>query len=513
VSDPLDTTRPAHPGVWWAIAIGAGLALGFGVWCFSNQTGSGFVITSLSNPGYGGAAWGLYIAFDIFFVGVSFAGITVSALARLFNLEVLKPATRLAELVTIVALIAGGCVIVADLGRPLDGLLKLPNFARPESPFYGTFTLVIAGYMFSSVVFFLLSARPDAAKMARRGWRPLRPLYRVWASGYRGTAAERRRHRISSYWLSITILPLLVTAHSTLGFIFGIQSGRPGWYGALQAPAFVILAGVSGTGMVILFLVTVRWLFGVKERVPDATIRWLGNFMATLALVYLYFMIVEELTASYAAPPADRHVAHVVVGGRYAPMFWITVACLAVTFAVPFVLRLRRKTSVAAVVVISVLANVAAISKRLLIVVPSQTDGALVPIDTSGYVPNYIEIGVITGLFGLLILAIAVIGRLFPLIPTEQTPPDREAPDSPRRFKLRVAATTATVLVALTAIGLGLADSFRLFSGGELDPMIPYSPVIFAGGVILFFGSAIVYEAFPPPPRPDRVTGAGDEQE
>ena len=46
-------------------------------------------------------------------------------------------------------------------------------------------------------------------------------------------------------------------------------------------------------------------------------------------------------------------------------------------------------------------------------------------------------------------------------------------------------------------IFVGLTDSFRLWSGSEIDPRIPFAPAIFAGGVVLLFSSAIVYEVFP----------------
>jgi len=489
----------------WLLVVVLGLgAFAFGAWCFSEQVRRGFIVTNLRNLGYGGAPWGLYISFDVYFVGVSFAGITVSALARLFHIEALKPATRVAEFLTITALLAGACVILADLGRPLDGLIKLPRFARPQSPFYGTFTLVVAGYLFSSMVFFFLSARPDAALMARRGPAPLRWLYRLWATGYRGCGAEMRRHRTTSFWLSVTILPLLVTAHSTLGFIFGTQAGRPGWFGALQAPAFVVLAGVSGTGMVIIALASVRRMFRLDEEIPDKTLRWLTNFMATLALVYVYFMVVDELTASYAAPTAERSVAHSVVTGHFAPLFWITIVCLLLTFLIPFGLRLRKMTSVPAMVLVAVLANVAAVCKRYLIVVPSLTHGALVPIEHGDYTPGYIELGIIVGLFGLLAAALFLFARIFPLTPTPAVLDDpKEGADRPMRAWLRTVVTLAVAGAGLTMIAIGLVDSFRLLSHGELDPTIPYSPMLFAAGVMLLFCSAIAYEVVPASKRDD----------
>lgn len=481
--------------LWYLLVLVAAVAVGVGLYCYSVQLARGDIATGLRNPGHGGAAWGFYIVFYVYFVGVSFAGITVASLARVFHIDTLKPVTRLAELLTIVALIVGAMMVLADLGRPLDGLLKLPALARPSSPFYGTFTLVVSGYLFSSLVFFVLAGRADAAAMARSGPRALRPLYRLWAAGFRDEDVAHARHWRTSFVLALTIMPLLIVAHSTLGFIFGIQAGRPGWFSALQAPAFVVLAGVSGTGALIVLAAMARRLFGLEDRIPVAALRWLGNFLWVLAAVYLYFMIVEELTSTYAAPRADRRIAHEVVGGTFATSFWITVGCLGLAFAIPFVMYLRRITSVGGLVVAALLANAAAVLKRLLIVVPSQTHGGLLQLREGFYAPTWVELGVVIGAAGLLALIILLFGRVFPLVPTPVDPARRHAPIP--REPLRAVATLACVVAAVVLIVLGLSDSFRLWSRGELDPRVPFSPAVFATGVILLFSSAIVYEAFP----------------
>jgi molybdopterin-containing oxidoreductase family membrane subunit len=467
----------------------------WGASSFVRQTELGFISTALRSPGQGGAAWGLYVAFDVVFVGISFAGITVAAIARLFRVEALEPVTRIAELLTITALLAGGCVIVADLGRPGVGLVHLPEFANPRSPFFGTFTLVIAGYLFSSLVFFLLSGRADAAALAAQNpGGPLARFYRLWASGYRDTDPERRRHRRVTYVLALTILPLLITAHSTLGFIFGIQVGRPGWYGSLQAPGFVVMAGVSGTGVLILLTVGLRKLFGLA--IPDVAIRWLGNFMWILGAVYLYFMAADELTAGYAAPEAERHVAQQLTSGRFAPLFWATVVSLLLAVLIPFLLYLRRKTSVGWVAAAAAFANVAAVLKRFLIVVPSQVEGALLPVERATYTPSLIEVGIVSGLVGFVLLLILVFARIFPLVPGSH-PSHGPVSLPPPREGLRGVVTTGWALASAAAIVFGLADSFRIFSHGEVDPRVPFSPVIFASGVMALFTSAAVYEIFP----------------
>lgn len=497
MSAPADARHaaPALPRgkpLWYALVFLTICLLGVGGYCFVRLEQFGFIASSLRNPGHGGAAWGLHIALYVFFVGASFAGITVAGIARLMNVTALKPVARIAELLTITTLIAGAIAVVADLGRPFVGIEYLPKYARPSSPFFGTFTLVVSGYLFSSLVYFFLAGRADAARLAADKTRPFHFIYRLWASGYDGRDDQQRRHRLVSYVLALTILPLLVVAHSTLGFIFGIQPGRPGWYSALMAPAFVVMAGVSGIGGLILLILVTRRLFDLD--IPDKSIRWLGHLLWVLAVVYIYFVIVDELTSAYAAPTADRHVAHEIVAGAFSPFFWTVAASLFITFIVPFIMYLRGGGSVVWLGVAGFSANVAAMAKRMLIVVPSQTHGTLLPIDGAGwYVPTWLEVGAALGLFGLVAFLILIFGRFFPLVPSHGD----GAFGPPRREPLRTAATAVWALISVGLITFGLLDSFRVLRPTELDPVVPYAPVIFAGGVMSLFLSAVVYELFP----------------
>lgn len=493
---------PARPRVLpaaslgWYVLVGIALCLiTLGVYAYSVQYREGYISTSMRDLGRGGAAWGLYIAMDVYFVGVSFAGITVASIARLFHLHVLEPVTRLAELLTIAALLAGACVVVADLGRPGHGLLELPSLARPSSPFFGTFTLVVAGYLFSSVVAFYLTGRRDAARMVDTGPRALRWFYRAWASGYRFTAAEHARHGRTTFWLAITILPLLVVAHSTLGFIFGIQAGRPGWYSALQAPGFLVLAGASGTGMLILAAVALRRMLHLRREIPDAAIHWLGGFLWVLSLVYLYFTIVEELTATYAGPHMDRHVAHQIVAGHYSVSFWVAVGGLFLGFAIPFLQYLRARPSVVGIAFAAAFVNVGALVKRLLIVVPSQTHGSFLALEQGTYSPSWIEWSIMAGAASFVLLIILVFARIFPLAHGHAEPLTRATQLAPDPVRKVVAIAWAAVAIVLVVVGI--TDSFRLWSVGELDPRLPFAPVIFAAGVMMLFSTAIVYEVLP----------------
>lgn len=488
----------------WAAAVAfLSVVVAWGIYTYSVEVSHGMISTGMRTLGKGGATWGLYIMFAVYAIGVSFAGVSTAALVRLFQLRSLEPLTRIAELLTIVALMVGALCILSDLGRPLAGLRFLPQYARPASPFFGTFTLVVSGYLFASLVYFYLAGRADAASCARSSTR-LRWLYRLWASGYRGTPAERRRHERVSFWLSLFVLPLLVTAHSTLGFVFGIQGGRPGWFSALQAPGFVVLAGASGIGFLILLAAAARSFLGLEDTIRLEAFRLLGSFLWILTLTYLYFMIVEELTASYAASRAETHVTHEIVWGTYAPIFWTTVTSFAVATAIGFLQFVTRRTSVAWTVTAALLVNVGAILKRFLLVVPSQTHGMLLPYPEGRYVPSFGELSVVIGLFAFAALLYLLFAKIFPIVPLGETGAESaEAPLEAEPALLRTAAFWTTLVTGLSLAVTGFLLSLRVGTVYYDDPVVPFSPVIFIVGVMMTFYSAAVYETIPPP-RPRR---------
>ncbi len=489
------------PG-WIAMALLLLGGVALGGYAFLQQLQYGEGVTGMRTIGAGGAVWGWYIAGVIFFIGVSFAGITVAAIIRLFDIEAIRPLSRAAELLTIVALLMGASCVMADLGRPVHGLLNLPKYARTESPFFGTFSLVVGGYLFSSCVYFFLAGRADARRMAGEPTR-FRWFHRLWATGHGGSPAEGARHHQVSFWLAILILPLLVTAHSTLGFIFGIQGGRPGWYNALQAPGFVVMAGVSGIGVLLVISAALRRFLHLEDTIKPAAFRWLGNLLLVLCVVYLYFIIAEELTANYAAQAAETHIAHEIVAGTFAPYFWTVVGALVLAFGILFAMFVSRRTSIPLYVVAGILVNFAAVAKRFLIVVPSQTHGMLLPYPSGFYAPTWVEVAFLGGLLALGTFLYLVFVKIFPIIPLEShaAPAGDPVPPEPGGGR-RVAAWLVTLLAGIGVAIVGFLCSSRHGTIRTDDPLLPFAPVVFITGVVLFFGSAVVFELLPGRRRP-----------
>jgi Ni/Fe-hydrogenase subunit HybB-like protein len=98
------------------------------------------------------------------------------------------------------------------------------------------------------------------------------------------------------------------------------MGGRPGWFSALQAPGFVVLAGVSGLGHIAVMAALVRWLLpSTREQIRPATFRLLGIFLMVLGMIYLYFTLIEVLTAGYAGHEREQNWWPSCSGARTRP--------------------------------------------------------------------------------------------------------------------------------------------------------------------------------------------------
>jgi len=205
-------------------------------------------------------------------------------------------------------------------------------------------------------------------------------------------------------------------AHSTLGFVFGLQVGRPGWFSALQAPEFVVLAGVSGIGLLIVIAALLRRALGAQEKLSMDTFKLLSNFLLLLIAVYMYFLVVDWLTSTYAASQHEAQVSIALLSGEYAWLFWLTVVLLMVPLVLLAVQFIFNHYRLSWIVLSGLLVNVAAIVKRYLIVVPSQTHGALLPYDAGTYSPTWVEYFVILGLIALGTLLFVLFIKVFPIM-------------------------------------------------------------------------------------------------
>ena len=414
------------PG-WIMFTAATTVVLILGFLAFLYEANQGMFVTGMATTGtQGGATWGLYVVMVEYFIGVSLAGIVLVAFAKVFDIKALRPISRLAVLLTICSLVVGLLAVVIDLGRPILGIINMFLYVRPQSPFFGTFTLVAVGVLLSSLVYLYLDGRRDAAYLADIN-SGLRWYHKLWAAGYRDTQAEQERHRRTMFWLSVLIVPLVVVALSTEGLVFGIQVGRPGWFGSLQGPDFLVLAAASGlANLIVLTAIVRRVLKNDRALIGSKVFEWLGGLLLAATAVAVYFQIVELVTLLYATPGNERLLADALLRGPYAWIFWPGLLMMVGGLILLVAQAAQREWSLTLLVLASIAISTSAVAERYLTVIPSQTHGMLLPYDPGSYFPSWVEFTVVAGLFALGALLIGLFMKVFPIVPLNGKRPEQE---------------------------------------------------------------------------------------
>ena len=462
----------------WVAVLSAFIA--GGIYASILQWQHGLVITGLRDQ----VSWGLYISNFVFWVGVSKGGTMISAIFRLMHAEWRRPVTRMAEAITVLALITGIPMIVADLGRP-DRMLNLLWHGRIQSPLIWD-VLSVTTYLTACIIYFYLPLIPDVARLAARpefpSWR--RRLYRALALRWTGNPVQHALLERAITIMAIAVIPLAVSVHTVVSWIFAMTL-RPGWNSSIYGPYFVVGAIYSGTGAVILSMWVLRRTLRLQRYVHPVHFRQLGLTLLVSTLLYLYFNINEYLTAGYKLESFERDLLEALFAGRFAPMFWsvqvfgILLPILLLT-AVLGSKRLARWT-VPAVAFSALLVVAGAWVKRFLIVVPTLQNPFLpaqrVPAEWTHYQPTWVEWAIVVGAFAGFLLAYTLLVKLFPVVSFWETEeqPDAEA-ESPAAVApaaavpIGVAAMKIPILMLLTAGALTLSAPARALAAEQREP-------------------------------------------
>jgi molybdopterin-containing oxidoreductase family membrane subunit len=284
------------------------------VYTYGGQFARGLGITGLNRPAF----WGLYIVNFVFFVGLSAGGIIIASLVHGFGFRQFYSVARIAELMTICCLFMAMGFIFLDLGRP-DRLLYIILHPHPRSPLSWDVTVVNL-YLLISLTYGYFGTRADLARVMRYkpeyAW-----LYRLMALGYTDLSPKAlARDRAILKGLSFVGLVGAIGLHTITAWILGLTKARPGWFGPMIAPLFIVSATVSALALLVFAVVALRRLLHL--RIEDEVIRKLGIMLACSIPALGYFLFAEMLTVFYSAEPSALHVFRTMMYGYHAPVFW-----------------------------------------------------------------------------------------------------------------------------------------------------------------------------------------------
>lgn len=340
--DPNDKTKLIDPlftagwGFYRAVS-GLLLVVGWGVFMYARQLIFGLGETGMDRPAF----WGVYMVNFIFFIGISHAGTLISAILRVTGAEWRRPITRVAEAITVFALIVGTLQIIIDMGRP-DRLYLVFLHGRLQSPILWDMVSVTV-YFLASVTYLYLPLLPDAAILRDNcpanapGWQ--RKLYTLLSLGWRGRPDQWIRLEKAIAVMAIVIIPVAVSVHTIISWILA-TTVQPGWNSTIFGPYFVVGAIFSGIGALFIAMTAVRRIFRLEEVITERQYRNLGWLFIAMSAIWAYFTFAEHLIVAAVQESEEFPVLASKLWGEYAMGFWGMVALMAIAFWVLVVPRL-----------------------------------------------------------------------------------------------------------------------------------------------------------------------------
>jgi Ni/Fe-hydrogenase subunit HybB-like protein len=413
IEDRIHAAQSRGGRLYWVLLACAAATTALGIYSWSRIIRFGMGETGLMRP----VGWGVLITDFVFWVGIAHSGTLISAILFLFRARFRTAVYRVAEAMTVFAVMTAGLFPIIHLGRPWFGywILPYPNerslWINFRSPLVWD-AFAISTYLVVSSLFLVSGMIPDAAALrdASRGLR--RRFYAVFALGWRGSDEEWRHHSRAYLFFAAFATPLVISVHSVVSWDFAV-SVVPGWHSTLFPPYFVAGAILSGVSMVLTLLVPLRRALGIEELVTRKHLDLLSRLVLLTSLIVTFSYSLEFALAFWRGPQVELDTLLSRPFGSYAPFFWTMVACNCVA---PLILFSRRaRNSGAALFILGIVVNVGMWLERFNIVVTSLSHNRI-PFDWSVYRPTPVELGITAGSFGWFFLWFLIFLKLLPAV-------------------------------------------------------------------------------------------------
>ena len=417
------TTRTTRG--WLALVLFLSAIVCWGLYAFIVQLRFGLISTGMRDQVF----WGLYLVNFVFFIGISHAGTLISAILRVTHAGWRTPITRMAELITVVAISIGGLMPIIDMGRP-DRVLNMFSFGRFQSPLLWDI-ISIMSYLSGSLIYFYLPSIPDFARMRDRLGQGSsvfkRRVLTTLAVGWKDTPEQRHRLEKAVGIMAVTIIPVAVSVHTVVSYVFSMTL-RPGWDSTAFGIYFVIGAIFSGIASLLIVMAVFRKLYHFEEYITDKHFKYLGYLLLTALLLYLYLTIGEYLTVGYKLAGEDKDLLALLFRGSNAQWFWTFV--IAGMFVPAVLIIVRKGKVIPKLIVAAILVNIGMWLKRFVIVIPT-LQVPLMPFEFGSYAPSWVEWSITLAAFAAFILIFTVASRLIPLISIWEVAEEKQETKAP----------------------------------------------------------------------------------
>jgi molybdopterin-containing oxidoreductase family membrane subunit len=407
--------------VWWALFLMSGglftmfagvvvylLARGVGIWGINIPVAWGFAITSF-----------------VWWIGIGHAGTLISAFLLLMHQKWRTSINRLAEAMTIFAVMTAGLFPLLHLGRPwfFYWLLPYPDTMGLWPQFRSALVwdvFAVSTYFLVSLLFWYMGMIPDLAKLRDRSTTPMRrAIYGVLAMGWRNSAKHWHRYETTYLMLAGLATPLVVSVHSVVSSDFA-SALVPGWHETVFPPYFVAGAIFSGFAMVIVISIPIRISYGLQQFITRDHLDVMAKLLLATSLVTSYGYLSEQTVTYFGGDVFDSHVYwyRLTDFAKFGWITWFLFTCNTIIPQLLWVRSLRRNQAV--LFCVSIMVLIGMWFERYMIITSSLSEDFL-PSSFGFFKPTLWDILTFVGSIGFFMVPFLLFVRFLPLMSISET--------------------------------------------------------------------------------------------
>jgi len=402
----------------WQIAFGIGfLFLNILLLAITMLVWNGIGVWGNNQP----VGWGFDIVNFVWWIGIGHAGTLISAVLLLLRQKWRNAINRMAEAMTIFAVMCAGLYPLLHTGRPWLAywMFPYPNWLGMWPQFRSPLiwdVFAVSTYMTVSILFWYVGLIPDFATLRDRAKSRFAQLaFAGLSMGWRGSAKHWHRYEHASIMLAGLSTPLVLSVHTIVSYDFAMGI-VPGWNVTIFPPYFVAGAVFAGFAMVLTFAIPLRKWYKLENLITMKHIDWMAKVMLATGLIVFYGYFTEVFYAYYSGVPAETALLHNRIAYKDAPYswaFWILILTNGIIPQLMWFPKLRQNMLALFVVTTSV--SIGMWFERY-VIIPISLTRDYVPGAFGFYSPTLWDFAMFAGTIGLFLFLMFLFIRFLPMI-------------------------------------------------------------------------------------------------
>ena len=363
--------------------------------------------------GNGTRAWLALLVNFLFFAGLAYAGVAVSAILQATCARWGRSLKRLSEataaflpvaFVLLVVLLVGITQWAPWIHEPVEARrlwLNIPFFVAREAFLFVLLSGLSLAYVYRSL-------RPDVGMLEESGQRRATGLARRLIGDWRGLVDERARNQRCQDVLAPCVLIAYgwIVSIVAIDFVVALDAH---WFSTLAGAYYFVGNLFIGVAFLALTAIWARDRLRLQAYIGDRQLSDVGRLLFGFCILWTYMLWSQYLVIWYGDLPEETVFVADRMQGSWAPVTWIA---LLMAFGIPFILLLSRsiKTNRRALTAIALLVLVGMWLERFILVAPSLWHEAGLPL-------GLIEGLITAGVFSLFWWCYGTFLRTFPVLP------------------------------------------------------------------------------------------------